>query len=1477
MEDEGKNLNNLKFTGKKDDYVMWQAKFISFATYKGFKDHLLGTSKLIVAADGNVLTDAQNKTNINWLNKNAMAYSFLHLCIKDPVSFGAIYNAVTDQLPDGDASVAWNNMMLIFKPVSSAKKHELEQAFNQSNLRSENKNPDEWFAELEKIRLQLKLDFQVKLDDDKMISQIVYNLHPTPYQTTVALLKRDLNKAVVLTLSDVKDDIRQIYGSLKVSHQTSAETALTGKSRFKKQYKGQCRICGRRHKADDCWELEKNKSKRPANYKPRTTSTEKANISVPYKGPPCDYCQMTNHPTEKCWRKKKGLPPITKEQAALHKADKNKPNPKAETMMIAVTKAEVDYLLSSASGPSSLTKNTFIADSGASCHMRNSTLGMYDLEDHIQEVTVGNSETMLSKYKGKFKGTIIQQDGGYMPIVLSEVLFVPDLWLNLISITKVLKQPHINMRNTGQLITIIFEAEDEHPQEQFTFDKIHPAGSGQLLGVEIIPSEDYANMVMLTEVLVIYENLHEKLGHPNETVVTNTANHYGINVKNQPHKCKYCIMGKHRKMNIPKEIKNRSQFRGERINIDISSVAATSYGGAKYWLLIQDDYTDFLWSYFLKEKSQLPDIMLQWINQIQKETKITVHKVRCDNSGENRKLQKLLQQHFYLDARFEYTAPYTPQQNGKIERKFATLYGKIRSMLNWARLSPLFKKRLWAQCANTATQLENIIVKANNTKTSYELFYGVNPEWTKFLRTFGEIAMVQDGQLGQIKGKLTNRGMPCMFIGYPEDHAPNVYQFLKLGKASLILSRNAIWLNQSYGEYMNLELRYVTVTPPADIDWSEDLVHIFGDQEEDNDEEEYALVEPADEEEEEEEEEEDQPPHPQPDEESSEEDTDHEDQPKQRIKGVHRELRNLEGFFNEDPYEFLDQETANLTQEKDYVMVANIHDGNPEPKSYYEARQCKDWSKWKTAMYTEFKNMEEKGVWKVHKRTDLPAGRKLIGNRWVYNLKDDGRYRARTVAKGFSQIPGKDFQENFAPVIIDTSLHIMLVLLAMNLLELKTEQFDIETAFLYGDLEEEIWMILPEGYPDFVREVYGLPIHTTTHCVKLLKALYGLVQAARQWWMKFKSVLSGIGYHPSGMDPCLFMKNKPDKTKSFVTIYVDDGIVFGTEQDIKETMSALNKSFKVKSLGPLQHFVGCHIIQPTSHPNTLYIHQPKLLKHLQEDFGSQANQVKKVYKTPAGPKTVIMRPQKGDPLISSSDQTVYRSGVGMLLYLVKHSRPEISNAVRELSKVGDGATKAHWKDLMRTIKYVLDTQDLGLKISPTMEKDKLTLHGKVGSETPFTLEGIVDSEYAGDRDSRISVYGYVIYLCNAPISWKSKSGNSVTLSSTEAEYYAISEVAKELLFAKQLLESMGYEVLLPIKIKTDNVGAIYLANNYTTSQRTKHIDVRTHFVRQHIESGTFIIEFVKSVENDADIFTKNTSEDIFNTHSTKLVNHVDNK
>jgi hypothetical protein len=263
------------------------------------------------------------------------------------------------------------------------------------------------------------------------------------------------------------------------------------------------------------------------------------------------------------------------------------------------------------------------------------------------------------------------------------------------------------------------------------------------------------------------------------------------------------------------------------------------------------------------------------------------------------------------------------------------------------------------------------------------------------------------------------------------------------------------------------------------------------------------------------------------------------------------------------------------------------------------------------------------------------------------------------------------------------------------------------------------------------------------------------------------------------------------------------------------------------------------------------------LKHLSEAFGSLISTTKE-YNTPAGPKTMVIRPKPGDPRINKEDQSKYRSGVGMLLYLVKHSRPDISIAVRELSKVCNGATECHWKALMRTIKYVLSAQNIGLQIQPKFNGE-------------YILEAVSDSEYAGDKDTRVSVYGFVIYFCGAPISWKSKSGRSITLSSTEAEYFAMSECEKKLIFIKNVLESMGNKVKLTIEIKVDNTGAIFLSNNYTSGQRTKHIDVRVHFVRQYIEDGIFKIVFVKSENNDADIFKRIHQKKYLKKNQIKLL------
>jgi hypothetical protein len=248
------------------------------------------------------------------------------------------------------------------------------------------------------------------------------------------------------------------------------------------------------------------------------------------------------------------------------------------------------------------------------------------------------------------------------------------------------------------------------------------------------------------------------------------------------------------------------------------------------------------------------------------------------------------------------------------------------------------------------------------------------------------------------------------------------------------------------------------------------------------------------------------------------------------------------------------------------------------------------------------------------------------------------------------------------------------------------------------------------------------------------------------------------------------------------------------------------------------------------------------------------------YKTPGPPGESVVCPKENEEIVSNADQKEFRSGVGMLLYLVKHSRPDISNAVRELAKVMDGANLAHMKMLYRAIRFVLNTKDKSLFFNP-----KNVIGGM------WDVFAYVDSDYAGDKDTRISVTGYVIFVQGCLISWKSKSQRSVTLSSTEAEYVAISDVCAEILFVKQILEYMAIRIKLPITVYVDNVGAIFLSNNATTNQRTKHIDVRYHFTRELIEAGIIKIIFVKTNDNKADIYTKNVSQELFEKHTEQYL------
>ena len=317
-----------------------------------------------------------------------------------------------------------------------------------------------------------------------------------------------------------------------------------------------------------------------------------------------------------------------------------------------------------------------------------------------------------------------------------------------------------------------------------------------------------------------------------------------------------------------------------------------------------------------------------------------------------------------------------------------------------------------------------------------------------------------------------------------------------------------------------------------------------------------------------------------------------------------------------------------------------------------------------------------------------------------------------------------------------------------------------------------------------------------------------------------------------------------------IGIYVDDCLVVGKEMQIQELIVALKENgFNLKIEYNLTDYLSCRVIEDVK-MNRILILQPHLINNLQAKFGEEVVN-KRAYRTPGTPRFKIVWPDDEADLIDMNLQSRYRSGVGMLLYLTKYSQPDLCNVVRELSKCMDKATMGTYLEMLRVIKFVIDTKHFCLRIQPVSKLKNWSLHV------------FCDSDWAGDSETRISVTGLIVYLMNVPVCWRSKAQRGVTLSSSEAEYVAISEAVKEIKFIYYLLQGIGIEIELPIIVKTDNIGAMFMAQNASSGVRTRHVDTRYHYIRENVEDGIIKIVFVMSIDNDSDNFTKNVNQEIY--------------
>ena len=882
---------------------------------------------------------------------------------------------------------------------------------------------------------------------------------------------------------------------------------------------------------------------------------------------------------------------------------------------------------------------------------------------------------MKALKQGKFRGIVKQANGIDKTVVLQDVKYVPELWTNLLSLTKI-------MQNGGKIESKENALMLVKANQEMIFDKKYKAGDGFTMGVEIEPiGEEISQVCAATNEnrkRMHIEDFHRLLGHPSEAKTRDTATWMNIELFGRLDKCESCNLGKAKRKKIAKEAQNKSKIPGQRLYIDLSSIRDESSGGKKHWLLIVDEATDYKWSKFLRTKSELPKIMLEFLKE-RKSEGLEMKFIRLDNAGENKKFQELAKKQGFSHLIFEFTAPGTPMQNGVVERGFATLIGRVRAMMNNAGFTKEMRAKLWAECARTATMLENNMPDKKGEDPPTIKLYQRQGTWMKNLRTFGEMAIVTNSSQNKIAAKLENKGKIVMLTGYSDEHPRGSYRFVDMNTKRAIMSRDVAWLNKTWSEYQGIKKRNIIhiedsesgyeledesscekVNPDdkfCGIDTNENPETKFhGTDQNENSEENFDGTGQY-----------------YSDNQSEIEEIQDQEGSKQVKSNIdnnypklNRELRNLDTFYNPVLKQY---------EENNDAMVAFIGavDSDPkEPMSFKEAWWNEDKQsrqKWREAIRKEFSDMIRKGVWRITKKANVPQNRRLIGSKWVFKVKRNGVFRARLVALGYNQIPGVDYTDNFAPVINDVTYRLVLLNWLIN--DWDSQVIDVETAFLYGNLEEEIYLKCPEGLSEVQNIEEG-------DCLLLKKSIYGLVQAARQWWKLFVEYLTKqVGFKKSYVDPCLLILEMVEG-KVFFCIYVDDALIVGNKKVIEFVIQKIEERFSIKKMGQVKLYVGCKIIR--NKEKTMFIAQPDLIDKLQKTFGNKVNNLYN-YKTPGPPGESVVRPKEQNELITNNDQKEFRSGVGMLLYLVKHSRPDISNAVRELAKVMDGANLAHMKML----------------------------------------------------------------------------------------------------------------------------------------------------------------------------------------------------
>ncbi|GAU24969.1 hypothetical protein TSUD_312040 [Trifolium subterraneum] len=1024
-------------------------------------------------------------------------------------------------------------------------------------------------------------------------------------------------------------------------------------------------------------------------------------------------------------------------------------------------------------------EETWYLDSGCSNHMIGNKDWLFDFDASFRDsVRLGNDAKMSVMGRGSVKLFILGKVH-----VISNVYYLPGLNTNLLSVGQ------LQQKN----VTIIFKndvCKAYHDEKGLIFST--PMSTNRMY---IITAPVLVPMCLQTSIEDNTQLWHLRYGHLSIKGLKLLSKKDMVKglpaLQDMDEKCIDCLNGKQQREAIPKQAKWRATTKLQLIHSDICGpINPSSNGGKRYFLTFTDDFSRKTWVYVLKEKSEAFEIFKIFKAMVELESGCMIQALRTDRGGE---FTSSVFNEFCNSKgiKRQLTTAYTPQQNGVSERKNRTLLNMIRSMLVCKNVPKIF----WPEALKWATYILNrsptISVK---NMTPEEAWSGTKPSVTHF-RVFGCLAYahVPDNH----RKKLDNKSVKCVHLGISDES--KAYKLYNPIEKKIVISRDVVFDESKGWDWDNKDKQNDNRTSHElleDNNTEEDISGTDNENVSENENEGTGITNDSGTEEQVVE--------------NTSSDDDYDLGP--RIRKTPSHLR-----------DFVIGREAEEEQELHSLAVYNMCG---DPNNYEEASKSQ---KWKEAMDVEIKAIQANHTWEL---TELPKNTKAIGVKWVYKTKYNemgqvDKYKARLVVKGYSQKYGIDYNEVFAPVARWETIRTVLALAASK--GWCVYQLDVKSAFLHGDLDEDIYVEQPLGYHQ----------GDNNKVYKLKKALYGLKQAPRAWYSKIETYFLCEGFQKCPVEHTLFVKRIGNDIL-IISIYVDDLIVTGNNQNlITDFKMSMKKKFAMSDLGKMKFFLGVEVNQTEE---GIFIHQMKYANEILSKFGMQeCNSVC----SPIVTGCKLVKNENG----KACDAKSYKQMVGSLMYLLA-TRPDLAFAVCLVARFMERPTEMHTAAIKRIMRYVKGTVGLGIMYKRT--DDNLQLHGWS------------DSDYAGDLDDRKSTSGYVFMLGSGAISWSSRKQPIVTLSTTEAEFVAAASCACQSLWLRNMLNHLSISQKGTTLIHCDNSSSIKLSKNPILRGRCKHIDVRFHFLRDLTKDGVIELVHCKSQEQLADVMTKPLKVDTFN-------------